>query len=1076
MVPFAEIPGSFKEPWDLIPAAMAQADSEILLQVEGVLEDGDSILNDGSLYDAHTFEGRAGQIVAITLESLEFDTFLLLRDSKGNELARNDDIDTEAGNYHSFITLTLPANGTYQVWANGLEATSRGRYRLTVVESAPEQAVPLLSGAALQHLRQVEANRLLQQGGQQLNISQFREALRSWEQALALYLESQDRQGEGNALGNLGLAYERLGDYRQAIAFHEQSLAIIREIGNRAGEGSVLGNLGIAYGSLGDYRQAIAFHEQSLAIAREIGNRAGEGSVLGNLGNTYRNFGDYRQAIAFHEQSLAIFRELGDSPEERLRQRAREGTALGNLGNAYYSLGDYRQAIAFHEQSLTIAREIGDRAGEGRALSGLGNTYRNLGDYRQAIAFYEQDLTIAREIGDRAGEGGSLGNLGIAYGSLGDYRQAIAFYEQSLAISRKIGDRAGEGRALGNLGSAYDGLGDYRQAIALHEQSLAIDREIGNRAGEGRALGNLGSAYDGLGDYRQAMAFYEQGLALFREIGDRAGEGLALSNLGVLFDEQSNPDLAIVFLKASVAVHESIRSDIRGLDTNLQQSFTDTIAGSYRRLANLLLSQGRIPEAQQVLDLLQLEELREFTNTRATWTGTAVAYTDTEQPIVAAHGDLIAFGQEVAACRRTNCPDLNDLNQQLTTLNHQYQDRVATFQDQARQNRRNDDIFQDPSRLGSDARALLAANPNSVLIYPFVTEDKLWLLWATAGAVGTVEVSVSQAELSRAVQRLGEQLTRAGNLSDLQAPSQQLYDWLVRPLEAPLEANNIEQLIFVNDRVTRYIPMAVLFDGERYLLERYTLSTVLSPAVTNTTSRLGAVDEAPVLGLGLTQAFPGFDPLPAVKDELTGIVRGAAAPGQGIFPGSVFFDQDFTLNTLETNLLGHRVLHIATHAAFVPGRPRDSYILLGDGSRLEVADIEAREHLLEDLHLVVLSACQTALGGPAGDGSEIAGISSYFLAPGRAETVIASLWKVNDDSTSVMMQRFYEFLATGELTKAEALRQAQLSLLYNEDTATRLAASRASISVETLDSRPLSAVGSQHPYHWAPFILIGNGL
>jgi CHAT domain-containing protein/Tfp pilus assembly protein PilF len=1024
MLPFAEISGFFAEPWGLMPAAIAQSVEERKAEADQLRQQGIQLFNVGQVREA------------------------------------------------------------MQLWEQALE----------IYQDIGDRGG---EGTALGNL-----------GNAYLRLGDYRQAIDFYEKSLAIAREIGDRRGEGNALGNLGIAYGSLGDYRQAIDFYEQVLAIFREIGDRGGEGTALGNLGNAYRNLGDYRQAIDFYEQHLVIARDLGDRAGEGRALGNLGNAYRNLGDYRQAIDFHEQSLIIFREIGDRGSEgavlgnlglaydslgdyrqaidfheqrlaiarEIEDRGGEGRALGNLGNAYLRLGNYRQAIDFYEQSLAITREIGDRSGEGNALSGLGSAYLGLGDYRQAIAFYEQHLMIAREIGDRGGEGVALGNLGAAYFSLGDYRQAITFFEQNLAIAREIGDRGGEGAALGNLGSAYSSLGNYRQAIEVFEQRLAIAREISDRGGEGRALGNLGNAYLRLGNYRQAIDFYEQSLAITREIGNRTSEGHTLGNLGLLFDQQGNPDLAIVFLKASVDVRESIRGDIRGLDTALQQSFTDTVAGSYRRLANLLLSQGRIPEAQQVLDLLQLEELREFTNTRAAWTGTALAYTPVEQPIIRVHGDLIAFGQEVAACRRTNCPDLGKLNRQLTALNEQYQTQVATFQDQVRQNRRDDDIFQDPSRLGSDARALLAANPNSVLIYPFVTEDKLWLLWATSGAVGTVEVAVSQAELSQAVQQLGERLTRAGNLNDLQAASQRLYDWLVRPLEAPLEANNIEKLIFVNDRVTRYIPMAVLFDGERYLLERYTLSTVLSPAVTNTTSRLGAVDEAPVLGLGLTQAFPGFDPLPAVKDELTGIVRGAASPGQGIFPGSVFFDGDFTLDTLETNLLGHRVLHIATHAAFVPGRPRDSYILLGDGSRLDVADIEAREHLLDDLHLVVLSACQTALGGSAGDGSEIAGISSYFLAPGRAETVIASLWKVNDNSTSVLMQRFYELLATGDLTKAEALRQAQLSLLYNEDAETRLAAARGNIVMETRDGTPLSAVGSQHPYHWAPFILIGNGL
>lgn len=295
--------------------------------------------------------------------------------------------------------------------------------------------------------RLADAAKLLQQGIDQAQVGQFREAIQLWEQSLSIYRAVGDRFGEGAALGNLGNAASGLGDYRQAIDFYRQSIAIFRAMSSRSSEGIMLSNLGDAYRSLGDYRQAITFQEQSLAIARDLGNRLGEGIALSSLGNAYQSLGDYRQAIAFHEQSLAIAREIDD--------RFGESMGLGNLGNAYRALGDYRQAIDFDGQALAIARDIGDRQGEGRALGSLGSTYFKLGNYRQALGFHEQSLAISREISDRFGEGASLGNLGNTYANLGDYRQAISFHEQFLAIAREIGDRSSEGTALNNLGAAY---------------------------------------------------------------------------------------------------------------------------------------------------------------------------------------------------------------------------------------------------------------------------------------------------------------------------------------------------------------------------------------------------------------------------------------------------------------------------------------------------------------------------------------------------------------------------------------------------------------------------------------------
>ncbi|MEM9807654.1 MAG: CHAT domain-containing protein, partial [Cyanobacteria bacterium P01_D01_bin.56] len=169
--------------------------------------------------------------------------------------------------------------------------------------------------------------------------------------------------------------------------------------------------------------------------------------------------------------------------------------------------------------------------------------------------------------------------------------------------------------------------------------------------------------------------------------------------------------------------------------------------------------------------------------------------------------------------------------------------------------------------------------------------------------------------------------------------------------------------------------------------------------------------------------------------------------------------------------------HIATHAKFEPGSPDRSFLVLGNGEQLAIPEIDTLLQAdLENVHLVVLSACETAYGEEGSDGREIAGISSYFLKGNRAQAVMASLWAVNDQSTSVLMQRFYEFLATGDLTKAEALQQAQLSLLYSEDVQTRLSAMRSGAfrTANWEESRGDSAIA--HPYHWAPFILIGNAL
>ena len=232
-----------------------------------------------------------------------------------------------------------------------LAALTVGEFRLI-----PNSQFKIINSQTLgqtQAQRKAEADRLFDQGLEQLQTSQFQAALQSWQQALIIYREIKHRQGEGRALGNLGLAYRHLGDYAKAIEYAQQDLAIEREIKDREGEGIALGNLGIAYRHLGDYAKAIEYAQQQLAIAREIKDRQSEGAALGSLGIAYRTLGDYTKAIKYQQQSLAIAREIKD--------RQNEGTALNNLGGALSNSGNLPAAEKTLLDSIKVLESL--RAG-----------------------------------------------------------------------------------------------------------------------------------------------------------------------------------------------------------------------------------------------------------------------------------------------------------------------------------------------------------------------------------------------------------------------------------------------------------------------------------------------------------------------------------------------------------------------------------------------------------------------------------------------------------------------------------------------------------------------------------------
>jgi CHAT domain-containing protein len=210
-----------------------------------------------------------------------------------------------------------------------------------------------------------------------------------------------------------------------------------------------------------------------------------------------------------------------------------------------------------------------------------------------------------------------------------------------------------------------------------------------------------------------------------------------------------------------------------------------------------------------------------------------------------------------------------------------------------------------------------------------------------------------------------------------------------------------------------------------------------------------------------------FGGLPFAGAEVENLAKTIPATTQLI-------DKAFTPQVTVPKMDDYTVVHLATHAAFVVGTPDDSFILFGNGDRITLRDIQ--NWSLKNVDLVVLSACETGLGGKLGNGEEILGLG-YQMQRAGARAAIASLWTVDDGGTQALMNAFYGALENSNTTKAEALRQAQIALITGDDTA--LGKQRGIVEVrQRLRESLLPEVTNRlnHPYYWAPFILIGNGL
>jgi CHAT domain-containing protein/Flp pilus assembly protein TadD len=902
-------------------------------------------------------------------------------------------------------------------------------------------------------------------------LGEKQKALEYYNQALPVLRAVGDRSGEATTLNNFGLVYFDLGEMQKALEYYNQALPIHRAVGNRSGEGTTFHNIGLVYSNLGEKQKALEYYNQALPIRRAVGDRSGEATTLNYIGLVYSNLGEKQKALEYYNQALPIFRAVGD--------RSGEAGTFSGVGLVYSDLGEKQKALEYYNQALLLRRTVGDRSGEATTLNNIGGVYYALGEKQKALEYYNQALPIRRASPDRSGEATILANIGVVYSSLGENQKALKYYDQVLPIFRAMSDRASEATTLNNIGLVYDNLGEKQRALEYYNQALSIHRAVGNRNGEATALYNVGGIYYALGEKQKALKYYHQALPILRAVGDRSTEATILNNIGSVFTFQNQPQLAAVFYKQSVIIYETLRKDIRKLPQETQKIYTKTVENPYRSLADLLIQQNRLLEAQQVLDLLKLQEIKDYSpTTRNALADSEIKLTETEQSIAKQYGTLIAFRQKLDQCQgkinNTECDKFDrDRDQQGKAFNDFLASLKSQVTDRCQKNQE-ENCIAPSNKFTSAANKMIAAQPGSLIIMPVVLDDKIWIL--TIGENGIItryESKVDRIKLGKKVVELRQQLeTPNSDIKALQTTSKQLYDWLIRPIEPTIQsAKTPPKLIFALDRVTRYIPMGVLYDGQQYLTQRYPISTILSIETTNTNkSTIGNLNSTNVLALGLTKAVSDFRALPSVNPEIASIVQKT-----GIYPGQILLDRDFTRSNLSNNLNNRNILHIATHGKFDPTNPKGSFLVLGNGDKLPIADISTLDY--SKLDLVVLSACQTALGNPDQDGTEIPGISSHFLNNGAA-SVMASLWSVDDSSTALMMQSFYRNLSQNK-PKNEALRQAQLDLL-KLDTAQATQSAIGSLPRFTFEgpTTPAKKIdrapGYSHPYYWAPFILMGN--
>jgi CHAT domain-containing protein/tetratricopeptide (TPR) repeat protein len=898
---------------------------------------------------------------------------------------------------------------------------------------------------------------------------------------------------EAKRLSKLAMQKYKEGYLKEALRLYLEELEVRRSINDRIGEARSLGNIGSVYRELGDKHKAVDYYGQSLILSRSIPSREVAVFTLNGIAALYDDMGDRQKALDYYKQALPIMKLI--------RNRGGEGLILSNMAAAYNNLGERQKALDFYSQALPLIRADKAFDNEANALNGMGLVYFRLGEKQKALEYYIQALSITRKIQDRRLESYVLANIAGVYSSFGETYNAIDYFGKALLLVRSIPDPRAEAVLLNNIGNLYGEMGDFQKALNYYEQSLPLIRSVQDYDGEAITITNIARINYDLGRTKEALEYYNIALPLMVKVHDRDGESSTFANIGLALSKESHPELAIVFYKQSISILELLRKDIKGLPKSTQKKYIQSVSGRYRSLADLLLKENRILEAEQILDLLKVQELDDiFRDVRGNnITQLGPIFLQPEQEILKRFNtysqSAVQLGQELSQLQNFSKNGLvltpeqrnreAELDHLLSDIKSQFIDFLNSpdIQEFTTQLTKADQQ-QIPLTVFDKLRKNLKTLGNAALVYPLVLDDRIELIVTVPDAPPLRRtVKVSRLQLNEAIINYRNVLEHPD--VDAKPLAQKLYSWLIQPIEADLKQANTKTILYAPDGPLRYLPLPALYDGKQWLAQKYAVNNITAVSLSELNSsssppprllagafsdknlryKVPIGDDAPLIFHGLP--FAGIE-----VDNLSRVV-----------PLTVKrTNKAFSLKTLKPTFSEYNILHFATHSAFFPGRPEDSFILFGDGERATLRSVE--NWSLSGVDLVVLSTCQSALGIAAspcnpkisisklGNGSEYLGLG-YVIQQAGAQATIASLWTVDDGGTQVLMSEFYALLNQGNISKVEALRQAQVKLITRNQL----------IDLQSRDAMSTTKGISQavvarldHPHYWAPFILIGNGL
>ncbi len=1012
-------------------------------------------------------------------------------------------IDQQSKSSDSFISRSLLAR-LATVWLLLLPIAQSQQ-----LSQAPPAAQPLIDPASL-------FTRIFPDDCQATSDS----ALAEVKTAVTTFQKKHDQQDEVRALILLGTLYERSGEYKQALPYLRNALPLAKDNRVRA---QVLTMTADALTQVGQPNVALHNATEALSISIKLGDLAAEASAMRAQGEAVYS-GSTEKSVPYFRKALPLSQKANDlkaqamilndegaalqdssspfdifhqalSIEDRIHDCRDKEDTLTNLATLERDRGQIRSALEHFNDAVALADQVGDHTSKAQTLHQLADFHWEIGNLGQALTLFNQALQIKKQAGDVDSEAETLGAIAGVYRDAQWPSAALHAYLQVLPTVERAKDVAWQIMILNNLGAVEADLHHKVEARAYYDRSAQLALTAGDP---------VTPAYSawGIGQLEQADALpnYFQSVRISREYEQSDLEGEVDSSLMNHFRAHHQPNVAIFFGKRAVDRFQSLRRSMNGTSNELRSSFLQRKSASYRTLAEILIDQGRLIEAQQVLDLLKIQQYSDYIGKQPSALSQPLTRSAREAPLEELLEDqlkrLLDLDKVLQAAGSTKPRQMSEIAQArsaLRTANSGFNTFLQGLYKQLEEPEGPPVAVQSVTGAELPLERLISADRHAVALYTLEGSDRYRVIAITPTGRFWRSYPVTRESLDNECQHFLDILSN--HLEGAAPAAQNLFGEVFGPVQKDLEAMGAKTIVWDLDGSLRYIPLAALMNPQthHYLVEDYSVVnfTPLNHSLEDVPQMSGAM----AIGMGTSRKYDqDLDPLENAEAELDSIISDPAQRSHGVLPGTILLNGEFTEKAMEERLNAQAVVHIASHFVLTPGNDDLSFLLLGgkdndrSGYHFSMAEFENSDNLnVKGTKLFTLSACQTGAAnerqvcfvasksavetaeckaGKANqreDGVVMEGMSEAVLEKG-AEAVLSSLWKVNDTSTAELMADFYRrwINSAGKLTKSEALRVAELDLIQEN------------VKPPEVLSDPNAPTSFADPYFWAPFVLTGN--